>query len=290
MTYLVKKNKILLVSKFNKSIEDNNLPLALSIQKYIMVKVMNGRYSMAAVYEQNIPEKSQFAGLLMNKLWLEMKGTNGSIRDYKERIAALHKLDRSNEYISFNHALCQVKYESLKDEREINDLQNDIDRFYYKSFTKETIDNLNMRFQFKVINMADSLDNKEDIVEERLEKIKEIVDIKDESIENSLRLAELFIKNKDYEFALKMLESFVENYNAPEELVYTYLSLCSRFEEKMLSRKFARVMEIAQKLNPDRYCSLFDGNHFSLRVFENPLIKNNFCEECSEPQITKQTK
>jgi len=282
------KEQDFVVSKFNKAIEDNNLPLALSIQKYIMVKIMNGNYSMAAVFEQDIPEKSQFAGLLMNKLWLEMKGTNGSIRDYKERIAALHKLDRYNEYIAFNHALCQVKFESLKDERQINDLQNDIDRFYYKSFTKETIDNLNMRFQFKVINLADSLDNKEGIVKERLEKIKEIVDIKDESIENSLRLAELFIQNQDYEFALKMLETFVENANAPEELIYTYLSLCSRFEEKMLSRKFARVMRIAQQMNPDRYCSLFDGNHFSLRVFENPQIKNNFCEECSEPRITKQ--
>ncbi|PLX20704.1 MAG: hypothetical protein C0599_08665 [Salinivirgaceae bacterium] len=282
------KEQDFVVSKFNKAIEDNNLPLALSIQKYIMVKIMNGNYSMAAVFEQDIPEKSQFAVLLMNKLWLEIKGTNGSIRDYKERIAALHKLDRYNEYIAFNHALCQVKFESLKDERQINDLQNDIDRFYYKSFTKETIDNLNMRFQFKVINLADSLDNKEGIVKERLEKIKEIVDIKDESIENSLRLAELFIQNQDYEFALKMLETFVENANAPEELIYTYLSLCSRFEEKMLSRKFARVMRIAQQMNPDRYCSLFDGNHFSLRVFENPQIKNNFCEECSEPRITKQ--
>lgn len=284
------KEQNFVISKFNKAIEDKNLPLALSIQKYIMDKVMSGRYSLAAVYEQSIPEKAQFAGLLMNKLWLEMKGTNGSLRDFQDRITQLYKLDRYNEYIAFNNALCRVKYESLKDERLINDLQGDIDRFYYKSFTKETVDNLNMRFQFKVINSADSLENKQDIVEERLEKIKEIVDIRDESIENSLRLAELFIQNKDYEFALKMLDAFVEYPNAPEELVFTYLSLCSRFENEMLSRKFARIMQKAYRMNPDRYCTLFDGNHFSYRVFENPIVKNMFCEECGEPRITKNNK
>jgi uncharacterized protein YkwD len=281
------KEQNFVISKFNKAIEDKNLPLALSIQKYIMDKVMSGRYSLAAVYEQSIPEKTQFAGLLMNKLWLEMKGTNGSLRDYQDRIRQLYGLDRYNEYIAFNNALCRVKYESLKDERQIKDLQGDIDRFYYKSFTKETVDNLNMRFQFKVINSADSLDNKKDIIEERLEKIKEIVDIRDESIENSLRLAELFIQNKDYKFALKMLDAFVEYPDAPEELVFTYLSLCSRFENEMLSRKFARVMDKAYHMNPDRYCTLFDGNHFSYRVLENPLVKKMFCEECGEPRITK---
>ncbi len=281
------KEQNFVISKFNKAVEKNDLPLALSIQKYIMKKVINGKYSMSAVYNQNIPEKASFAGLLMNKLWLEMKGTNTSAREHKERIAELHELDRYNEYIAFNHALCRVKYEPVKDERQIKDIQNDIDRFYYKSFTKETVDNLNMRYQFKVINAADSLDDKEDIIEDRLEQIKEIVDIKDESIDNSLRLAELFIHNKDYAFALEILDTFVEYPGAPEEMVFTYLSLCSRFEDRMLSRKFARVMRNAYQLNPDRYCQLYDGSHFSYRVFENPIIKSFYCNECAAPQISK---
>ncbi len=281
------KEQDFVMSKFNKAVEKNDLPMALSIQKYIMKKVINGKYSMSAVYNQNIPEKARFAGLLMNKLWLEMKGTNTSAREHKERIAELHELDRYNEYIAFNHALCRVKYEPVKDERQIKNIQNDIDRFYYKSFTKETVDNLNMRFQFKVINAADSLEDKEDIIEDRLEQIKKIVDIRDESIDNSLRLAELFIQNKDYVFALEILDAFVEYPSAPEEMIFTYLSLCSRFEDQMLSRKFARVMRSAYQLNPDRYCQLFDGNHFSYRVFENPIIKSFYCNECGAPQISK---
>ncbi|WP_462279646.1 CAP domain-containing protein [Salinivirga cyanobacteriivorans] len=281
------KEQEFVISKFNKAIDKRDLPLALSIQKYIMKKVMNGQYPMSAVYNQEIPEKSEFAGLLMNKLWLEMKGTNTSARQHKERIAELHELDRYNEYIAFNHALCRVKYEPLKDERQIEDIQNDIDRFYYKSFTKETVDNLNMRFQFKVINAADSLnEDRDDIIEDRLEQIKEIVDITEESIENSLRLAELFIQNKDYAFAIKMLDAFVESPAAPEDMVFTYLSLCSRFGDRLLSRKFARIMRKAYQINADRYCMLFDGEHFSYRVFENPYIKQFYCEECGEPQIS----
>lgn len=281
------KEQDFVISKFNKAIERADLPLALSIQKFIMKKIIDGKFSMSAVYNQNIPEKQNFAGLLMNKLWLEMQGTKSSPENYMGRIAELNKLDRYNEYIAFNHTLCQVLYQPLKDENQIKSLQNEIDRFYYKSFTKETIDNLNMRFQFKVINAIDSLDNKEKIVDARLEKIKEIVDIKDESIQNSLRLAELFIINKDHKFAIKILENFIESPAAPEELVFTYLSLGSRFEEIMLSRKFARAAHKAYQINQTRYCQLFDGNHFSYRIFENPMIKEKFCKDCSAQQISK---
>jgi len=281
------KEQDFVISKFNKAIEKEDLPLALSIQKFIMKRVIDGKFSMSAVYNQKIPDKKQYAGLLMNRLWLEMKGTNSSPENYADRIAALYELDRYNEYIAFNHAMCQVLYSELTDERQINVLQSDIDRFYHKSFTKETVDNLNMRFQFKVINMADSLSNKDKIIEARLEKIKEIVEIKEESIENSLRLAELFILNKDYKYALEILETFIESPIAPEELVFTYLSLGSRFEEKMLSRKFAGALHKARQINQDRLCQLFDGEHFSHRIFENPEIKELVCKQCSTPQITK---
>ncbi len=285
------KEQKFVINKFNKAIKKRDLPLALSIQKYIMKKVINGQYPMSAVYNQEIPEKSEFAGLLMNKVWLKMIGTNTTAREHKERIAELHELDRYNEYIAFNNALCRVKYEPIKDERQIQDIQNDIDRFYYKSFTKETVDNLNMRFQFKVINAADSIkEDREDIIEDRLEKIKEIVDITEESIDNSLRLAELFIQNKDYTFALKMLDAFVESPAAPEEMVFTYLSLCSRFGDRLLGRKFARVMRKAYQMNPNRYCMLFDGKHFSYRVFENPYVKQFYCKGCGDPQISNKNK
>lgn len=281
------KEQNFVISKFNKAIEKRDLPMALSIQKFIMKRVINGKYSMAAVYNQKIPEETQFAGLLMNKLWLEMRGINSTPENYTERIAALHELDKYNEYIAFNYALCQVLYFPIDNERVINTLQNDIDRFYHKSFTKETVDNLNMRFQFKVINIADSLDNKEKIIEARLQKIKDIVEIKDESVENSLRLAELFIINKDYKYAMEILETFIESPKAPEELIFTYLSLGSRFEEKMLSRKFARTMHKARQINHDRLCQLFDGEHFSHRIFENPEIKELVCKQCSTLKITK---
>lgn len=48
----------------------------------------------------------------------------------------------------------------------------------------------------------------------------------------------------------------------------------------MHAQKFNYAMNRAQELNPARYCDLFNGEYFSLRIFENPEIKASYCEHC----------
>jgi hypothetical protein len=56
----------------------------------------------------------------------------------------------------------------------------------------------------------------------------------------------------------------------------------------MHTQKYNSAMQRAQELNPKRYCDLFDGNHFSLKVFENSIIKESYCKHCSEHEKVAQ--
>jgi hypothetical protein len=49
----------------------------------------------------------------------------------------------------------------------------------------------------------------------------------------------------------------------------------------MHTQIFSYALNRGRELNPKRYCELFDGNYFSLRVFENQNVKEEYCKYCS---------
>jgi hypothetical protein len=88
--------------EFNNAVVKQDLPLVMSIQKYIMKKVVAKQYDNKAVTGEKIPVDSKFVGPLMNKLW--MQSFLGIIDDaeYGRQVNKLYQLDPSNIYISFN--------------------------------------------------------------------------------------------------------------------------------------------------------------------------------------------
>ena len=103
-------------------------------------------------------------------------------------------------------------------------------------------------------------------------------------MENSLKLAELFLYNKDYMLTLKILEPWVGATNNMQ-LLLTYVSLCSMFENMMHTAAFETAMSRIKEIEPETYRRLLDsgdGEGFSLKVFENENIKKEYCEFCNE--------
>ncbi|NOZ47837.1 MAG: CAP domain-containing protein [Chlorobi bacterium] len=275
------KEEKYVINKFNKAIDAQDLPQALSIQKYIIKKVLSAKYTLDAVYEQKIPFKKEFAGLLMNQLWLRKYVEKKDVETYLYEIDELHKLDPENEYISFNYLYCQILFGAVIDDRNINNIQFQIDKLYYSTFTKKTVDALNMKFQFKIIDSINVFKNSDKMFEESLKRIKGIYEIQKHSEQNALKLTYLFIENKDYEYATKLIDPFVQGSIVSEDLLFTYLSLCSHSTYLMNTEKFVNALKTAKKLYPDKFCSLFKGDKFSFQIFENPEVKQLVCETCS---------
>lgn len=270
------------LKQFNDAIKKNDMVLALSVQKFIFKKVLNGKYSDNAVIKQRIPYKKEFAGLFMNQLWLRKYIAKSNLEFYADEISNLHQLEPGNDYILFNHLYCEIKFSKIQDERYINSTQNQINKLYFSSFSKPTIDALNMEFQFKILDSLNLFSDPGKMFKKCLEKIKSIYEINESSENKALKIANYFIRYKDYEYATQILEPFADNKLLSEDLLFTYLSLCSHSDYRTNTNLFVKALNTASMLNQERFCELFNGDNFSFQIFENPEVKDFVCKTCKE--------
>jgi hypothetical protein len=277
------KEQAFVLSRFNKAVERGDAAQALLIQKYIFKKVIEKKYDAEAVKGQVIPDNAAFAGIMMNKIWLERFVNSDDVDESMcGRIDHLNQLVPANPYILFNKYYCTILNDEIKNDAQIADFQKNINDLYNTTLSKETIDLLNLEFQFKVIKHLDTTETPAPLLTESLDRIKSIVNLEGNNWQNALKLSYIFIKQKDYEFAIKLIEPYIGNKYVFEELVYSYISLCSYFPERLNSNKFVAAMKRANDINHTRYCEMFKGPKFSVQVFENTLVKDDFCKSCNQ--------
>ena len=286
-----KKEEAYVLSRFNKSIKENNLTRALSIQKFIFRKVLKKEYSSEAVTGQEIPETPEFAGLLlnklwlsgllMNKLWLEKYINNEEIsEEYCEKITNLHNMAPENFYITYNWYYCRILHEEFTGEKQILDFQKDVHSLYSTGLNKKTVDLLNMELQFKVIQYLDTTDEPLPLLLASLDTIKSISKLTEANWQNSLKLAYIFINQKDYEFAAKLIEPYITDKNPFDELIFTYIAICSHLPYKYDSPRFTLAMNKAKELDKDRFCKLFKKDKLSIQALGNTNVKEVYCKTC----------
>ncbi len=288
-----KKEQAFVVSRFNKSIKENNLTRALSIQKFIFKKVLKKEYTSEAVTEQEIPETPEFAGLLlnklwlsgllMNKLWLERYISNEEIsEEYCDKISKLHKLAPDNFYITYNWYYCRILHDEFTGDKSIVDFQKDISNLYSTNLQKQTIDLLNMEFQFKVIRYLDTLEEPSPLLLASLDTVRAISKITNASWQNSIKLAYIFVGQKDYEFAARLLEPYILSDNPFDELIFSYIAICSHLPYKFGSPRFILAMDKAKDLDKERYCKLFKKDKLTIQALENTKVKEVYCKTCGK--------
>jgi outer membrane protein OmpA-like peptidoglycan-associated protein len=274
------KEEAYVVKMFNDAVKSYNYDQALKIQKYLFKKVVSGVYTKDAVFNMEIPEHQSTAGLLMNKLWLEQFVNKGDFdEDCCNRVENLNQLDGQNQYILFNNLLCNFIYTKLKEE-EIPIVQAAINTLYDKGLDKGTIDLLNLEFQFTIIDALDTTETEHPLVTESLNRVKEIVNMEESNWQNSLKLAYIFMANGDYNFAARLLTPFIKEKYVFEEVLFTYIALCTNLPERLYTASFVNAVDRALKMNPDRFCKLVKDGKLTFQVFENTKVKEKYCNQC----------
>jgi len=184
------KEQIYVVDQFNKAVEAGQLDKALAIQKYILIRVVEGRYNENAVSDMRIPQGKEYVGLNMNKIWLTQFIFEDPLDDeYMEKIDDLNNLDKENIYVEYNDILCEVTLNILSDEDEAVKIQERIDKIYNTPVRVDLVDLLNIELQYQVMDVyKDSLGYNHPLVTERVSKIKEIIKFEELSWENALKL------------------------------------------------------------------------------------------------------
>jgi hypothetical protein len=266
------------VSKFNQAVKKDDLKQAYKIQHYIGKQVANERYTMDAFANMQIPDEAKFSGLLNNQV-VNNYLLKGSVAD-EEDYASLKKLavvDPANNYIKFNNLFCAVKLDStIGDQKNQSDMQSKIESLYGTKIPKKYVDALNTEWQFRIIEVYDTMESGAPMVESSINKIKAFYNFKDGSWQNALKLSYVFAKFKDFKFASNILAPFVATEKPDENLLFSYISYCAQEPELVNSRMFVAALQKAEKANHGRYCKLFGQPYLTFQVMDNPLVKQDY--------------
>lgn len=280
-----KKEQDFVLNKFNKAVAASDLVLALSVQKYIITKVRHNKYSFLTIDNMIIPEDSvRFAGLQMNKLWLDYTARAKEIDTaFWDRVNYLEKLDPKNDYITYNKLFCELNFTVFKSETEIDAIQTKVDALLTKSLPKPIMDALNLQLQIKsLVSLSEELivTDRQSFIQQKLDRIKTIIDLNENDWKGALNLAQLFTSMKDYEYSINLLKPFVQTKDANEELIFTFISLCTHTDYMSQTELFALALKKAIKLNQQRVCELFNNGRLSFQLLDNPNAKKAYCDVC----------
>ncbi|MDD2634681.1 MAG: hypothetical protein PHW82_04205 [Bacteroidales bacterium] len=278
------KEQRYVVDQFNKAVEAKQFNKALAIQKYILKRVVEGLYDENAVSDMRIPQGKDYVGLNMNKIWLTQFIFEDDLdEEYLEKINDLNTLDKENIYVEYNDILCEITLHNLENEDYAAKTQERINKIYNTPINVELIDLLNIELQYQIMDIyKDSLGYNHPLVTKSVNKIKEIIKFEELSWENALKLSSVFINHGDYEFAVKLLEPWIYEKQAPFVLLTSYATACSKVEYKVHSKNFHYALNKIKQHDPEFFCDLFKGNKLSVQTFVNTEVKKLWCETCKK--------
>jgi hypothetical protein len=266
------------VSKFNQSVKKGDLKQAYKIQYFINKQMRDQKYSAEAPSKMIIPSEAKYSGLLNNQIVGKYLLNNNIVED--EDYAEMKKLaavDPANNYIRFNNLFCSVKLDStIGDQKAQNEMQGKIDGLYKSEIPKKFVDALNTEWQFRIIEVYDTLETGAPVVEAAINRIKSFYNFKDGSWQNALKLSYVFARFKDYKFATNVLAPFIKEEKVDEQLLFSFISFCAQEVELVNSRLFVTALQKAEKANHGRYCKLFGQPYLTFQVLDNPLVKEDY--------------
>ncbi len=274
------------VHSIKKAIETNQPEKARRLQVYAIGEAMKGKYLPAKLLSLDIPMKKEYLSLHLNNLFVESRFNLDDSITYAmtQKLNDLEKLDPDNLFIRYNKLIAFVNAGVFKDDKKIEEIQNRIESLRKTKLPKEMIDAINLEFQFKIIDVYDTLETPaaKKFSATAMDKIKNLFSINTngKKWENGLKLADVFIRHNDYKYATQLLTPFIRESDVDEKLIFTYISCAARNQENWYSPDFRLALSKARELNSKRYCSLFADPYLSIQVLENPLIKKEFCNNC----------
>ena len=271
--------------QFNKAVKAGNIRQAYKIMDFISGRTLSKTYTPEAWHNIEIPPEPKNAGLLMNKVYYDYIAKRKVVDDeHYAEIKKILAIDSTNATINFNAMYCKILLDSTIGDANAQSLvQSKIDAFYKTDIPKKLVDGLNIEWQFKIIDVLDTVPGAEAKLEACIDKIKSFYDYKTGTWQNALKVAFAFAKAKDYKYAAKVLEPHIVAEHPDEKLIFSYISIASHVPEKFFSHFFTDALIKAKEKNPERYCKLFGQPFMSFQVLDNPEIKEEYRKvNCSQ--------
>jgi len=268
--------------KFNQAIEQKNYPFAMSIQQYIMRQMEFQRYKNFNVDKLYVPETKQFIPFLTNNLY--MMYYQGTTMDEKIQIKMrrVFNMDVKNPVSNYNITLVDIFGTPITNNAQILKIQTDLDKLYtLPTLPVDRINNLNMAFQVKILEFLATAPKTNDnitLTANTYLKIKAIRNPVLDSWEAAYKLAYIFIKGGDYDYAIEIMTPFLDNPKISEDFLFAYISLTGYREEYFMSSLFTKAVKMAELRNPKYLCVLL--NKLTPCIYDNEEIRKIGCDFC----------
>lgn len=271
------------ISQYKKAIDAKDGAKALKIQQYAIRQILAKKYNLSNFLSVNVPANPNFTSLAVNNIFLDNYfNKEGELApELKAKFDDLYKKSPDNGYAAFNKFMYDVKFGDLKDEKQIRETQKGIDALYSTKVPQKFNDALNLEYQFKIMAYFDTVDNKNPMINECLDRIKKVFNVEGSSWQNALKLGYIFIAYNDLKYATKILSPFLETEGVNSELYFTYLTAAAPDEKNIFTKDFRIAMDKARKADKARFCKLFGAPKLSFQYLENPLIKESYCSSCN---------
>ena len=271
------------LSQLKKAIDAKDGAKALKIQQFAISRILAKKYDAAPFISMAIPQNPNFTSLIVNQIFLDNAiNQDGELSPaVRAKFEDLYKKSPDNGFAAFNKFLYDVKFGELKDEKQIKETQKGIDGLYATKIPQKYADALNLEYQFKIMGYFDSVDNKNPMISDCMERIKKVFNVEGSSWQNALKLGYIFIANNDLKYATKILSPFLNTEGVNPELYFTYLTAAAPDDKNIFTKDFRVAMDKAKQADQERFCKLFGAPKLSFQYLENPLIKESYCATCN---------
>lgn len=270
------------VWKFNKAMTKKNYKLATSIENYMIKKVEAKEYGLEAVKNLKIPAKKDFQQLLNNKLYMQYFLASSLSDDLVAQMEKTAAYEPTNPIVMYNVVVGKVCHTPISSLADITKTQAEIDKLYAcPTLSKEDINNLNLEYQFKIIDYINNNPSTAEgavVYNATFDKIKTITNKKLENWQNAYKLTSYFVKNHDYQYALSIMEPFLNDESISNDFLFSYISIAAHREESYMSSFFTHAVKMANDRAAARLCGLFDK--LPICVFDNVEVKKLICKSC----------
>ena len=280
----VRKEEEYVLYMFHKALKEYRDNDALSIQKYIIQQVLSGRYSKEIIDRMNIPDRSAYSGIQMNKLWLRYTALDIPVdAAYVIEMKRLQRQSPTNLYIQRNLIYARLQLEIIDSENYVYEMQKEIDALLISELPKHVVDPLNLQLQIKSLEALKTtlkVSNEETFVQAAFDRIKGIIEIQKDDWQGALNLAILFSSMGDYAYPLEIMTPMIHNPSISEEFIFTYLSMCTHTDYMHHTEVFEQALQRASEINQQKLCELIDTGKISFQIMENSTVKKFYCHVC----------
>lgn len=268
--------------KFNQALSEDNLPMAIAIQKYIIRQIEYQRYRNFQVDRLVIEETKQNIPFLTNQLYMSYYPLEKPTEEITSKAQTILNLDPRNQISIFNHCVATALVQIPENTTEIAKKQSDIDKLYtLDAIPKDRVNNLNIEFQVLVLEyLKNAPQNSEHttLSTNTFAKIKEIRNPVMDSWEAAYKLAKIFIDGGDYDYAIDIMTPFIDNSRVSDDFIFAYVSLTGHKEEYFMSSLFTKAIKIAKERDARFLCVVLDK--LTPCIYDNAEVREIICDFC----------